>query len=367
LPCVHWVKMVTYTLYPWGNYNNEQILAERIDPEGEIVWDETLNVSDMQSQKIHTDTADIIYQDGGFVPSDGFIISWGSGSDGIFAQRYNEDGTIGTPGPVLPTPVNLTAEVELYTINLQWEMPDDRLLTGFELYRNDELLVEIEDAGIREFSDYVWEYITYEYYLVAVYDEGNSAPSNSVTVEIIEFPFPPYELSVDPVTGLMEWEAPALPDRELQGFNVYLDNMQMPLDYTTEVFYQLNDLIAGNSYTAAVSAVYTDAESDLITVDFTYEPVSTNPDEVSIFTKVANYPNPFNPETRITFNLPISAQVELNIYNARGQLLENLVNEQLAAGNHQILWNAKAQPSGIYYYSLKAEGKVFSGRMVLLK
>ncbi|MDP8322137.1 MAG: T9SS type A sorting domain-containing protein [Candidatus Stygibacter australis] len=360
--------VVTYSTYPWGNFNNEQILAERVNPEGDIVWDETLIISDMQTQKMHTDMSDIIYLDGGFIPSDGFVISWGSGSDGIYAQRFNQDGTIGTPGPLLPAPVNLTAEVELYTINLQWEMPDDRFLTGFELYRNDELLAEIDDAGVREFDDYVWDYITYEYYLLAVYEEGISGPSNSVFVVIVEYPFQPDGLTVDPVNGHMEWEQPILPPRNLEGYNVYLDDMQTPLDYTTELSYQLTDLEAGITYTAAVSAVYTDSESELISVDFTYEPVGNNEDELSgLSLGVANYPNPFNPETRIAFNLSESTQVTLNIYNTRGQLIDNLLDMQLAAGDHKIIWNAESQPSGIYYYSLRAEGKVFSGRMVLLK
>ncbi|MCF7912055.1 MAG: T9SS type A sorting domain-containing protein [Candidatus Cloacimonetes bacterium] len=360
--------VVSYSTYPWGNFNNERILAQRVDPEGENVWDEVLIVSDMQTTKMHTDTADIIYQDNGFVPDDGFIIAWGSGTNGIYAQRYNEDGSIGTQGPVLPAPVNLTAEAELYTIFLHWEMPDDRFLTGFELYRNNELLAEINDAGTREFGDYVWEYITYEYYLKAVYEEGISGPSNSVVVEIIEFPFPPYNLTVNPVDALMEWELPASPGRDLTGFNVYLDDLQIPLDYTTELFYQLNNLIAGNSYTAAVSAVYTNAESELISSDFTYEPVSTNQDAISdIYTRAANYPNPFNPETTIAFNLPQSAQVQLNIYNVKGQFIETLVNAQLAAGNHQMTWNATSQPSGIYYFSLKTEGRIINHRMVLLK
>jgi Secretion system C-terminal sorting domain len=359
--------VVSYSTYPWGNFNNERILTERVDPDGEIVWDETLIVSDMQTAKLHTDTADIIYQDGGFVPSGGFIVAWGSG-DGIYAQRYNEDGSIGTPGPLLPVPVNLTAEVELYTIYLDWEMPDDRFLTGFELYRNNELLAEIDDAGTREYMDYVWEYITYEYYMIAVYDEGNSAPSNTVTVAIVEFPFPPYNLTVDPVNGLMEWEAPIIPPRELTGYNVYLDDMQVPLDFTTEIFYQLDNLIAGYFYTAAVSAVYTDAESELISIEFTYEPVSTNPDELSdIFSQTANYPNPFNPETSIAFNLPLATQVKLNVYNVKGQFIESLVNTQLAAGNHQIIWNAALLPSGIYYYSLITENAVIKRKMVLLK
>ncbi len=360
--------VVIYSLYPWGNFNDEQLIADRIDPAGELVWDATLIISDMQMQKLHVDTADIIFQDNGFVPDDGFILSWGSGSNGIFAQKFNDDGTLGTPAPELPAPINLTAIVEIYTIYLAWEMPEDRNLIGFEVYRNNELLFEINDPGCREFNDYAWEYMSYEYYLIAVYEEGDSEPSNSVIVEIVEYPYPPFEFTVNATIGMMQWEEPVPPPRNLEGYNVYLDDLENPLDYTTELFYQLEDLEAGVSYTAAVAAVYTEAVSELITIDFVYDPSANGTDELyGIVTRLGNYPNPFNPETMITFNLRQVARVELKIYNAKGQLLIKLVDEELSAGCHHVNWNADSLPSGIYYYSLNAGDKVIYRRTLLLK
>ncbi|MCW9098596.1 MAG: T9SS type A sorting domain-containing protein [Ignavibacteriaceae bacterium] len=74
-----------------------------------------------------------------------------------------------------------------------------------------------------------------------------------------------------------------------------------------------------------------------------------------------NYPNPFNPTTTIEFSLPIAADVQLTVFNILGQQVASLINEQVSAGNHSILWNANGSngmklSSGIYFYMLKASG-----------
>ncbi len=95
------------------------------------------------------------------------------------------------------------------------------------------------------------------------------------------------------------------------------------------------------------------------------------------FSLKQNYPNPFNPTTRIEFSLPVSADVELNIYNILGQQVASLINEQRYAGFHSVVWNAndsngRKLSSGIYFYMLKAsgvDGNEFQEikKMVLLK
>ncbi len=74
-----------------------------------------------------------------------------------------------------------------------------------------------------------------------------------------------------------------------------------------------------------------------------------------------NYPNPFNPSTKIEFSLPTEANVKLVIYNILGQQVASLIDEQIVAGNHSIIWNAKDTngkqlTSGIYLYKLTASG-----------
>jgi len=68
-----------------------------------------------------------------------------------------------------------------------------------------------------------------------------------------------------------------------------------------------------------------------------------------------NYPNPFNPTTTITYQLPEEATVKLAIYAADGSLVTTLVEEREAAGVYSMKWDATAQPSGIYFCRLAAE------------
>ena len=80
-----------------------------------------------------------------------------------------------------------------------------------------------------------------------------------------------------------------------------------------------------------------------------------------------NYPNPFNPETVIEYALPIRSEVNLIIYNLRGQEVAFLINGNMPAGYHQVTWDASNVSSGIYFYRLRAGNFVQTRKMVLLK
>ena len=80
-----------------------------------------------------------------------------------------------------------------------------------------------------------------------------------------------------------------------------------------------------------------------------------------------NYPNPFNPGTRIGFRLPEEAWVTLTIYNLRGSEVDRLVGERLPAGAYHIWWNASQLPSGMYIYRMVAGRFTSAQRMLLLK
>ncbi|NQV19232.1 MAG: T9SS type A sorting domain-containing protein [Armatimonadetes bacterium] len=82
---------------------------------------------------------------------------------------------------------------------------------------------------------------------------------------------------------------------------------------------------------------------------------------------IHNYPNPFNPTTTISYQLTADSDVDLKIYNVKGQLGETLVNEFKPSGKHSIVWNAEKQASGIYFYKLKAGDFEEIRKMILLK
>lgn len=85
------------------------------------------------------------------------------------------------------------------------------------------------------------------------------------------------------------------------------------------------------------------------------------------FTLAQNYPNPFNPVTMIEFTLPRASQVHLDVYNVLGQRVEQLVDNSLAAGTHQIVFDGSGHPSGIYFYRLTHTAGTQTQKMILLK
>jgi len=85
-----------------------------------------------------------------------------------------------------------------------------------------------------------------------------------------------------------------------------------------------------------------------------------------------NYPNPFNPETTISFDMPKAGNVNLGVYNTKGQLVKTLVNGNLGNGRQSYVWNGtdeQGQPvsSGLYFYRLSANGQVETKKMMLMK
>ncbi len=85
------------------------------------------------------------------------------------------------------------------------------------------------------------------------------------------------------------------------------------------------------------------------------------------FVLAQNYPNPFNPSTTIAFALPVRTNVQLNIFNQLGERVASLVNGELEAGSHSIVWNASNQVSGIYFYQLKTGNYAVVKKLVLMK
>ena len=85
-----------------------------------------------------------------------------------------------------------------------------------------------------------------------------------------------------------------------------------------------------------------------------------------------NYPNPFNPSTRITYSLPRPAQVELTIYNLQGQMIKTLFNGFQTSGTQAVMWDGRDEQdqkmvSGQYIYRIEAGEYNKSGKMMLTR
>ena len=91
-----------------------------------------------------------------------------------------------------------------------------------------------------------------------------------------------------------------------------------------------------------------------------------------IFEVHQNYPNPFNPSTKIKYSIPQDAFVSIKVFNVLGEKVSELVNEEIKAGIHEVIFNASHLSSGFYFYVVEAKGlddkKYFdSKKMILLK
>ncbi|MFO8145672.1 MAG: FlgD immunoglobulin-like domain containing protein [Candidatus Syntrophosphaera sp.] len=85
-----------------------------------------------------------------------------------------------------------------------------------------------------------------------------------------------------------------------------------------------------------------------------------------------NFPNPFNPETTISFDLPAAGPASLSIYNVKGQLVRTLTEGNLDFGRHSVVWDGtdnsgQTVTSGLYFYRLTSNGHSESRKMMLLK
>jgi hypothetical protein len=100
--------------------------------------------------------------------------------------------------------------------------------------------------------------------------------------------------------------------------------------------------------------------------------IEDNPTLPANFSLLQNYPNPFNANTEIAFNLQKKCNVTIDIYNIAGQKVKTLVNGDLNAGSHKLIWNGKTDDgnqtaSGVYFYRLSADNSVQTKKMVMLK
>jgi len=80
-----------------------------------------------------------------------------------------------------------------------------------------------------------------------------------------------------------------------------------------------------------------------------------------------NFPNPFNPSTRIQFSIPISQHVSVKIFDLLGAEITTLVNEFKPPGTYTVTWDARKLPSGVYFCRLQSESFTEMKKLLLLR
>ena len=136
---------------------------------------------------------------------------------------------------------------------------------------------------------------------------------------------------------------------ELLEFRIY-DNAAKNTIVSSESILFEADSIVGNP-------------NELFEIDFLTGGIPAN----AQFALKGNYPNPFNPSTMFNYLIPEAGEVNLSIYNVKGQLVETLISFHQDAGEYSVNWNADDLSSGIYFYKLQWGGNQLTRKCILMK
>ena len=287
------------------------------------------------------------------------------------ATYWNYGFIVKIPGPHSVS--NFTAELEEYNnVHLTWDFDENTpgaqnviiLKDGVEIVQLDHLTTEYFDNDLDAGS--------YQYEVYVTYDEYDDSVLRTVDVEIILNTPTNLTAEVIDFDVQLNWDQP-LDLRNLSGYKIYRDEEEIA--FTSETQY-LDSSLEPGTYNYYVTAIFSDL----------YESEPSNEIEVIVETGNAadeneiagidrlcgNYPNPFNPETTISFNIKENKNVVLEVFNTKGQKIKTLVNRNLQAGNHMVVWNGKNEKdievsSGLYFYKIKSGNYISVKKMIMMK
>jgi hypothetical protein len=165
-----------------------------------------------------------------------------------------------------------------------------------------------------------------------------------------------YEIWFDDQIGWLDIPCPSgiVPEDDSNGVFINLNTTGMEDgEYSTELIVNSNDPDS--------SVIFVPVNLTVITVD------ENNPEISSITALQRVYPNPFNPQTTFRYSLAVPEQVNIDIYNIKGQLIKRLVNQYQSAGNHAVTWQTANSTSGVYFYRFTAGDVTDSAKLILLR
>lgn len=287
----------------------------------------------------------------------------------MYCVRGNYEGAVHSP-PAFSNIIYYDMAVPV-TINISSNSGDST--DGAEVNLSNQNGVNNYDAIVEGGMVY-WENVFYGIYDLEITFPGHETYLETdiiimgclvLEVELEELLNPPVNLQYDPDSWILSWDPPEA-TRHFEHYNIYLDGSL--IGQTTDVEWLFTDLVPNTYYLAGVSAYYSSAqESEIIEIEIS----NMAEDEGSIhphqdgFSDI--YPNPFNPETNISFELAGDEMVRIEVYNIKGQKVANVLNQEMPAGAHSIVWNADGQNSGIFFLRFEAGGECDVKKVILLK
>ncbi|KAF5438005.1 hypothetical protein C5S35_01160 [Candidatus Methanophagaceae archaeon] len=193
--------------------------------------------------------------------------------------------------------------------------------------------------------------------------------------------FPLYDETLYSTTVDFEWKKASQVHLNFQWeleYTLYLDHSEEfnnPQKYSgiCDTTYSLKNLTPGQSYFWKVLAKNIEGDSLWSSESFGFyvSPAANIKDDQILkpetYILYPNFPNPFNPTTMISYQLPIISDVELSIYDILGHHVTTLVNNRQNAGYYQVEWDASGFASGVYFLKLEAANFKATQKMLLTK
>ena len=218
-----------------------------------------------------------------------------------------------------------------------------RIVEGLRFYYEDIAFIEPGDTNAWYPSPQMWDYVTTEYSL------------DGINWEILS---DPYDARFD-ADWLDYYQTQRQPIPELWRNHQQILSETIPVDQNAYLRFRLYADEYTNGWGWTIDNVYI-GMNDITGIENNLLPPTQ-------FFLGQNYPNPFNPSTRISYQVAVPGHVELSVYNALGQKVRTLVDEDKGTGKYQVTLEAHTLASGIYYYRLKSGLKIKTQKMILIK
>lgn len=311
------------------------------------------------------------------------LTGWVCGSGGTIKKTT----TGGSPPPAAPTNLTATA-VSTYRINLSWTDNSTNEI-NFKIERSlnnvNYTLIDSVAANTTTYSDSsLTSGTTYYYRVYASALSGNSNYSNVASA--LTFPgapvlvSPPNGATGVSLTPTLFWNGvPTTISYRIQLSDDSTFTVTIVNDNTGNTFYYIPPNVLQNNvrYFWRVNATNASGTGPWSAVwNFRTGLVGVKQIENEIpkeFKLYDNYPNPFNPTTKIKFDIPSiktglkPVSTKLEVYDIVGRKVATLVDEQLQPGRYEIEWNADNYSSGVYFYRIVAGGHTDIKKMIVVK
>lgn len=263
--------------------------------------------------------------------------------------------------------------------------PNEMVNIGFLLFHGEEnntvLVPTRADSGAAypTPAQYMSHYVVTGYFPGEGFEWFDSEVGSGYSVDNIA-PGVPAGVQIAAATSgvQLSWDASA--DDDFQYFAVYRSDVSGSYGTAPYAAVEVNtftdeSLTAGTDYYYVVQAVDANGNESVFSAEVNSAAVNVA-DGLSIpeiYALGANYPNPFNPSTTITYQLPEAGYVNLRVYDLTGKVVNTLVGEYRPAGYHQVVWNGRdsmgaSVATGVYFYHIVVgQSYTETRKMVLIK